>query len=93
MLYRHTATAVVCTSMLSLSIRTASTAQLAQHSTAQHSTAQRNHSCTKQQTKYVPIRVRIKTSTRYVGIIHACGVRVVCLEHGPLGICMSPVCT
>ena len=49
---------------------------------AQHSTAQRNHPCTKQQTKYVPIRVRIKRSVH----IHACGVPFVFLEHGDLGI-------
>ena len=40
--------------MLSLSIRTVNTAK--------HSKAQRDHTCTKQQTKYVPIRVRIKRS-------------------------------
>ena len=25
--------------------------------------------------------------------VHACGVRVVTLDHGPLGICKSSVCT
>ena len=58
MLYRQTATnsstAVECTSML----------LNRQHSKAQHSTitARRNHPCTKQQPKCVPIRVRIKKS-------------------------------
>jgi len=46
----------------------------------EHSTAQSNHPCTKQQTKYVPIRVRIKKSM----YVHVCGVGVVFLEHGAL---------
>ena len=45
---------VICTSILSLSI-CSSTA-----STAQRRTVQRNHPCTKQQTKYVLIRVYIR---------------------------------
>ena len=57
----------------------------------EYSTAQRNHPCTKQQTKYVLIRVHTKTSTGMY--VHAYGVRVVFLEHGALGICKSPVCT
>ena len=62
---------------------TANTAQhsTAPHRTAQHNTAQRNQPCTKQQTKNVPIRVHIKRIR-----VHACGVRVVFLEHGALGI-------
>ena len=55
----------------------------------EHSTTQRNHSCTKQQTKYVPIRVRIKRCM----YVLACDVRVVFLEHGALDSCKSPVCT
>ena len=48
--------------MMRVSCPSVSTAVVprAQHSTAQHSTAQRNHPCTKQQTKYVPIRVQIR---------------------------------
>ena len=49
----------------------------AQHSATQHSTAQRNHPRTKQ-AKCVPTRICIKRSM----YVHACGVRVVCLEHG-----------
>ena len=66
--------------------------QYREHSTAQHSIAQRGDPCTKQQTKYVPTRVHIKISTPSI-YVHACGVRVVFLEHGALGICKSPVCT
>ena len=54
--------------------------QYREHSTAQYSTAQGNHPCTKQQTKYVPIRIHIKTSI----YAHACGVQFVFLEHGAL---------
>ena len=56
----NSSTAVVCTSMLSLSIRTGSIAK--------HSTAQSSHLCTKQQTKYVPIRLRIKRCKQIPGI-------------------------
>ena len=56
-----------------------STTRIAQHSTAQSP-------CTKQQTKYVPIRVHKKSM-----YVHACGVQVVFLEHGALGFCKSPV--
>ena len=58
---------------------------LAQQSAPQ----QRNPLCTKQQTKYVPIRVRIKISM----YVHAFCVPFVFLEHGALGICKSPVYT
>ena len=68
--FRNSRTASLFVS--SLSIRTASTAK--------HNTPQRNHPCTKQQTKYVPIRVRIKKSMH----VHACCVRFVFLEHGAL---------
>ena len=54
----------------------------------EHSKAQRNPPCTRQQTKYVPIRVRIKSM-----YVHACCVPFVFLEHGSLGIGKSPVCT
>ena len=39
----------------------------AQHSTAQHSSAQHNQPCTKQQTKYVPIRARQRKQADRVG--------------------------
>ena len=77
-LYRYTA-AVVCMSML-LSIYS-NAASSAQHSTAQHSTAQLPlHKLANQ--------VRAGQSTyqmKYHVCVHACGVRVVFLEHGTLG--------
>ena len=74
-----TAVVVACTSMLSLSIRTASTAK--------DSTAQRIHLCTKHQIKYMSIRVCIKRSI----YVYQCCVRFVFLEHG--AFCKSPVRT
>ena len=82
MLYRYTATAVPGTAvMYEYVIRTASTAK--------HITAQRNHPCTKLQTKYVPIRVRIKEGCTYMYAVSG----LFSYEHVILGICKSLVCT
>ena len=65
--------------MLSLSIYSSSTASTAKRSTAKHSTAraQRNHPWTKQQSKYVPIRVHTRYQKRRKRgmhvYVHACG--------------------
>ena len=58
-LYRYTA-AIVCTWYEFIVLEHLQ--QYREHS----STAQRNHPCTKQQTKYVPIRVDIARSMKYV---------------------------
>ena len=55
-----------------------------QHQYREHSKAQRNQPCTKQKTKYVPIRVHVKS----MYVKHACGVRAIFLEDGALGISM-----
>ena len=64
---------------------------LVEHSS--NSTALRNHPCTSSKpSTYVtirPIRVHIKIS--YGMYVNACGVQVVFVEHGALGICKSPV--
>ena len=59
----------------------------------EHSKAQRNPSCTKQQTKYVPIRVSYVSKQVCTYQVYACCVPFVFLEHGALSICKSPVCT
>ena len=59
----------------------------------EHSKAQRNPPCTKQQTKYVPIRVSYVSKQVCTYQVYACCVPFVFLEHGALSICKSPVCT
>ena len=61
----------------------------AQQSIAKHSKAQRNPPCTRQQTKFVPIRVR---TTKHM-YVHACCVQFVFLERRARGIGKSPVFT